>query len=46
MIHAITRTLAEWFCTCGRYGVFITRAERDAFTECPHANAIANASRS
>jgi hypothetical protein len=34
--HAVTTTLTEWSCGCGHHGVFITLAQREAFTECPH----------
>lgn len=41
MEHIITRTLTEWSCTCKRYGVLITVAEREAFSICPSIDYVA-----
>lgn len=37
--HKLTTTATTWSCTCGRYGVFITLAERKYFQFCPGVKA-------
>jgi hypothetical protein len=32
--HVLAKGLTEWSCSCGRYGVLLTAADRDAKVSC------------